>query len=89
MVYILYKMGENVMVILRINGAKSVSYYFVFTKTMNLRIEKWISAYTFQYSPRKYQRLYGTTISVLLKYGRNKLWQLFIFIVLEPFLTIL
>ena len=48
------------------------SYYFVFTMTLNLGNIIYILAYINQYSPIKiYQRLYGTTISILYMMGDN------------------
>ena len=37
---ILYSMGEN-LVIINISRARSILYYFVFTKTLNLSGERW------------------------------------------------
>ena len=41
MIYILYKMRENIVVILHIDEAKAILYYFMMTKTLNLSNEKY------------------------------------------------
>ena len=79
------RLEENILAILHFWELEPFSYYFVFTKTLNLSNVKYIFAYIHQYSPIKiYQNIYGTTIYILYKMG-EKLWQFFIFMELEPF----
>ena len=48
---ILYKMGEKIVVILHIYGARAISYYFLITQTLNLSNEKQKLVYLYQYPP--------------------------------------
>ena len=48
---ILYKMGENIAASLHLLELEPFSYYFVFTKILNLSNVKYILAYIKQYSP--------------------------------------
>ena len=48
-------------------------YYFVMAKTLNMGNVKYKRADLNQYSPIKYQRLYGTIISILYNMGGNVL----------------
>ena len=45
LVSILYKNVENIVVSIHIYGARAISYYFVFPKTLNLSHEKWKLVY--------------------------------------------
>ena len=51
-ILILRDKRKNV-VILHIHGDRSILYYFIITKTLNLYIETWKLAYLDQYSTRK------------------------------------
>ena len=48
-------------------GARTIFYYFMIIKTMNLSHKEWILVWLVQYSPPK--KLYGITMSILHKMG--------------------
>ena len=61
---------ENIVAILHIYGARYILYSFVITKILNMSNEKYKLAYLNQYLSMKiYQRVYGTTISILYRMG--------------------
>ena len=60
-------------------------YYFLITKKMNLSNEKQKQCSWTNIQPEKYQSLYGTMICISHMMGGKRLWQLFIFVEIEPF----
>ena len=53
MMSILYKMGENIMMIIHIYGARGISYYFFITNTLSWSKYKWNLVHLNPYAPRK------------------------------------
>ena len=59
--------------------------YFMITKTLIMSHKKCESVYMYQYPPRKLSKSLWENNIHTPKYERKILWQLFIFIELEPF----
>ena len=77
---------ENTIVaILHNYGAKTIFYYFVITKELNLSYVKYIVPYLYQYSPRKISKALWENYIYTLQFERKILWQFFIYMELDPF----
>ena len=74
------KIGGNIVVIIDIYGARAISYYFVATKTLNLRNNK-CTILTHTTTPMALWENYMNTPQD----GSKILWKSFIFLELEPF----
>ena len=79
MMSILYKMGEGIVVILHIYGARAIFDYVFFTKILNICIEKYKLEYLYQYPTRNKPKDLCNIDIHNLQYRRTKMSFLYIY----------